>query len=70
MEETMPVIPQQIIFIILALELLTAIPAGLSLKRIGFSPWWALLCFFPFFAIIGLWALAFIRWPQSVQPQP
>jgi hypothetical protein len=70
MEETMPVIPQQIIIIVLALELLTAIPAGLSLKRIGFSPWWALLCFFPFFAIVGLWALAFIRWPQSAQPQP
>ena len=66
----MPIIPQQVIYVTLALELLTAIPAGMSLKRIGFSPWWALLCFFPVFAIIGLWALAFIRWPQNAQPQP
>jgi hypothetical protein len=66
----MPVISQQTIIIILAFELLTAIPVGLSLKRIGFSPWWALLCFFPFLAVAGLWALAFIRWPQNAQPQP
>jgi hypothetical protein len=66
----MPLIPQQVIYVTLALEMLTAIPAGMSLKRIGFSPWWALLCFFPFFAIIALWVLAFIRWPQNAQPQP
>jgi hypothetical protein len=66
----MPVFSQQTIILILVFELLTAIPVGLSLKRIGFSPLWALLCFFPFLAIIGLWALAFIRWPQRAQPQP
>ena len=66
----MPVISQQVIYVTLALEMLTAIPAGMSLKRIGFSPWWALLCFFPFFAIVALWALAFIRWPRDAQPQP
>lgn len=66
----MPMISQQVIYATLALELLTAIPAGLTLKRIGHSPWWALLCFFPVFAIIGLWLLAFIRWPRDAQPQP
>ena len=66
----MPVIAPQILYLTLALELITAIPAGLSLKRIGFSPWWALLCFFPFFAILALWVLAFIRWPRDAQPQP
>jgi len=66
----MPVISPQIIYVTLALELLIAIPAGMSLKRIGYSPWWALLCFFPFLAIVGLWVLAFIRWPQTAQPQP
>ena len=25
---------------------------------------------FPVFAIVGLWALAFIRWPQDARPQP
>ena len=66
----MPVIAPQILYLTLALELITAIPAGLSLRRIGFSPWWALLCFFPFFAILALWVLAFIRWPRDAQPQP
>lgn len=66
----MPFIPQQVIYLTLALELLTAIPVGVSLKRIGFSPWWALLCFFPFFAVVALWVLAFIRWPHDAQPQP
>ena len=66
----MPVIAPQILYLSLALELITAIPAGLSLKRIGFSPWWALLCFFPFVAILALWMLAFIRWPRDAQPQP
>jgi len=66
----MPIISQQVIYVTLGLELLTAIPAGLSLKRAGFSPWWALLCFFPIFAVIGLWVLAFSRWPRDAQPRP
>ena len=66
----MAAIAPQLIYMILGLELITAIPAGLSLKRIGFSPWWAVLCFFPFFAIFALWVLAFIRWPRDAQPQP
>jgi hypothetical protein len=66
----MPVIAPQIIYMTLVLEILTAVPAGLTLKRIGFSPWWAILCFFPFFAIVALWVLAFMRWPQGAAPQP
>ena len=28
------------------------------LKRMGYSPAWALLCYFPLLAMIGLWVLA------------
>ena len=66
----MPVISAQTFYIIAALEILTAIPVGLSLKRLGFSPWWALVCFIPVAAMAALWILAFIRWPRDAQPQP
>ena len=45
-----------------AVEALFAIPAGLVLKRTGHSMWWALLCFIPIAALIGLWVLALTRW--------
>jgi hypothetical protein len=45
-------------------EALFAIPAGLVLKRTGHSIWWALLCFIPIAALVGLWVLAFTRWPS------
>jgi hypothetical protein len=45
-----------------AVEALFAIPAGLVLKRTGHSMWWALLCFIPIAALVGLWVLAFTRW--------
>ena len=45
-----------------AVEALFAIPAGLVLKRTGHSMWWALLCFIPITALIGLWVLALTRW--------
>ena len=38
---------------------LFAIPSGVILKRMGHSPAWALLWYFPVLAIIGLWVLAF-----------
>ena len=50
-------------------EMLAAIPAGAALKRLGFSPWWALLCFVPVVALFALWMLAFIRWPRDAQSQ-
>ncbi|HZQ39325.1 MAG TPA: hypothetical protein VFA87_00980 [Rhizomicrobium sp.] len=47
-------------------ELLFAIPAAMVLKRTGHSPWWALLCFIPIAAMLGLWVLAFTSWtPRS-----
>lgn len=47
---------------IAAVEALFAIPAGMVLKRTGHSIWWALLCFIPIAALVGLWVLALTRW--------
>jgi hypothetical protein len=60
-------IPNQLIFVSLAAEVLTAIPAGMILKRLGLSSWWALFCFVPILALFGLWMLAFSRWPRDAQ---
>lgn len=46
-------------------ELLFAVPAGLILKHIGLSSWWALLCFIPVVALIALWIMALAKWPQD-----
>jgi hypothetical protein len=43
-------------------EVLFAIPAALILRRTGHSPWWALLCFIPVAALVGLWVMAFTSW--------
>ena len=51
--------------IILVLVALYAIGAGLVLKRIGFSAWWALFALIPVTALAGIWTLAFVRWPAS-----
>ena len=56
---------QQLMVICLVAELLIAIPAGMVLKRIGFSMWWALLCFIPILGVIGLWLVAFVGWPKE-----
>ncbi len=51
-------------------EVLVAIPVGLILRRTGLSPWWALLCFVPVAALLGLWLLAFMRWPRDAPAPP
>lgn len=40
-------------------------PVGVILRRIGYSPFWALLAFFPLLNLIGLWIVAFSRWPAD-----
>jgi len=38
-------------------------PVARIIKRTGHSGWWALLIFVPLGNFIGLWILAFTRWP-------
>ncbi|HUO03050.1 MAG TPA: hypothetical protein VMU31_09740 [Rhizomicrobium sp.] len=60
----MPISMSTFIFMTMA-EALFAIPAGLVLKRTGHSPWWALLCFIPVAALLGLWVMAFTSWTPA-----
>jgi uncharacterized membrane protein YhaH (DUF805 family) len=39
------------------------------LKRIGFSGWWAVLVIVPLVPLVGLWVLAFIKWPGDNETQ-
>lgn len=43
------------------------IPIQRILRRAGYSGWWCLLFFVPFGNLVGLWVLAFKRWP-ALQP--
>ncbi len=54
--------------VVIGFAVLYAIGAGLVLKRIGYSTWWALFCLVPITALAGIWALAFVRWPRG-QPR-
>ena len=43
------------------------IPLGQLLRRIGFSRWWILLSFVPIINIVGLWIIAYVKWPRDNQ---
>ena len=38
-------------------------PASRVLKRIGFSRWWIVVALIPYVNVVGLWILAFVKWP-------
>ena len=40
-----------------------AVPGAIILRRLGFSRWWVILAMLPYVNIVGLWVLAFVRWP-------
>ena len=61
----MPVVTQSQMLILFVALSLFAIPAALLLKKIGRHPGWALLCYVPLLAIVGLWVLALTQRPQS-----
>jgi hypothetical protein len=44
---------------------LFAIPSAVILKRLGRHPAWALLCYVPVLALVGLWLLAFLPGSKS-----
>ena len=53
-----PTLTQNQLIILGVVLLLFAIPTGMLLKRSGRNPLWALLCFVPALALVGLWVLA------------
>jgi len=48
-----------VIFLVVALS----VPIARILTRIGYSKWWTIVYFIPFVNIIGIWILAYSRWP-------
>ncbi len=42
---------------------LFGVPLGVILRRMGFSVWWLLLFLVPTGIIVGMWLVAFVRWP-------
>lgn len=57
-------------WLIVALAVAWAFACGRILKRIGFSPWWAILAVFPLFNLIGIWIVALANWPLEEQAGP
>ena len=40
-------------------------PTGRILRRMGSSPLWSILIFFPIVNLIGLWIVALADWPRD-----
>lgn len=51
---------------ILGLLVLLGWPVGRILRRTGHSGFWAVFYFVPLLNAIGLWVLAYKRWPSAV----
>ena len=39
------------------------IPFARIVRRVGLSRWWSVLTIIPMINLIGLWTLAYMRWP-------
>jgi len=52
-----------LLLLVLLIALVNLIPVQQIIHRTGYSRWWCLLCFVPLANWIGLWLLAFVRWP-------
>ena len=48
-----------VIFLIVVMS----IPIARILTRLGYSKWWTIVYFIPFVNIVGIWILAYSRWP-------
>lgn len=49
--------------VIAVAAVLTIIPSVMILRRLGFSPWWAIISWISPLNILGLWAIALVKWP-------
>jgi hypothetical protein len=45
--------------------ILLGVPIARVIHRSGHSRWWTIVAFLPFLNLIGLWVLAFVRWPTT-----
>lgn len=59
----MPHITTGEFIVIVIIAILVIIPAAMILRRLGYSPWWAIIAPISPLNILGLWILAFVKWP-------
>jgi hypothetical protein len=57
------------VFALIIPIVLFAYPIARILQRLGISPWWTIMAFFPMLNLIGVWTLAFAPWPKVDGPQ-
>ena len=50
--------------IVLSVVVTTLIPVAKALKRVGLSPWWAILSVIPIVGWFGMWAFAYAPWSK------
>ena len=51
--------------ILLAVAAILIVPYAQILRRVGMSPWLALLYLVPLVNLVFLWVFAFMRWPRD-----
>lgn len=51
--------------IVAIMLLVLGVPVSRILRRLGFSGWWTILAFIPWINVVGLWVVAYIRWPKD-----
>jgi hypothetical protein len=71
--EGMSLLHWAIVFVeVCIIWLIVGFPVARIMRRIGYSGWWSILVFVPVANLIGLWTLAFARWPtvKTAAPTP
>jgi hypothetical protein len=61
----MPLPSTSLLVLIVLFIVANIVPAAKILQRMGYSRWWAVLVPISPLNIIGLWVLAFARWPAD-----
>jgi hypothetical protein len=51
--------------LLLAWAVAAMVPIALILRRLGYSAWWVVIALISPLNVIGLWVLAFARWPRE-----
>ena len=50
-------------------SLLWVVPIANLLRRLGYSPIWAIVGFVPFVGVILLWVVSFMPWRARIDPK-
>ena len=59
----MPQVTTVEIVILLIIAIVAIIPSVIILRRLGFNPLWAIIAPISPLNFLGLWIIAFVKWP-------